>query len=88
VKDLGAGVNWLDTTHKGTALLVGAQEDHLHVVRCLVQEFGADVNLGWVSTGDTPVYMAARMGLVAMMRCLVKELGADVNRANKLQPAV
>jgi ankyrin repeat protein len=45
----------------------------LNVVRFLVKEGGADVNLA-MPDGATPLCHAA-------LRCLVKEFGADINRA-------
>jgi hypothetical protein len=54
-----------------------------NILRCLVNELGADVNLARAD-GVTAVYVAAQLGFLAMMRLLVKELGADVNQARKL----
>jgi hypothetical protein len=52
----------------------------VEVLRCLVQDLGADVN-GANQDGATPLYIAAERGHLAVVRCLVKELGADVNQA-------
>jgi ankyrin repeat protein len=49
-------------------------------VRCLVKEFGADVNQA-MHNGCTPLYIAAQDGNESVVQCLVKEFGADVNQA-------
>ena len=49
------------------------------VMRCLVEELGADVNLAHDDyPNGTPLFMAVNVGRLDMFRCLV-ELGADVN---------
>jgi ankyrin repeat protein len=51
----------------------------LDIVRCLIKEYGADVNEA--SPGYTPLYVAVQNGHVALVECLVKELGANVHQA-------
>jgi hypothetical protein len=51
----------------------------LDVMRYLVKELGADVNMASSRTGCPPLYIAAQQGHVDAIRCLVKELGADIN---------
>jgi hypothetical protein len=50
----------------------------LAVVRCLVKEFGADVNQRH-EHAFTPLYIAAIEGKLEVVQCLVNEHGADVN---------
>jgi hypothetical protein len=85
VKDLGDNANQL---FEGCAPLnFAAQEGHVAALRCLANEFGADVNQedldGWTS-----LYIAAQKGHMTVVQCLVKELGADINIAayNGLTP--
>jgi ankyrin repeat protein len=54
---------------------------HEHVVRCLVKEFGADVNQAGQS-GDYPLYAAAYGGHEHNLRCLLGVCGANVNQPN------
>jgi ankyrin repeat protein len=49
------------------------------LIRCLVNELGADVNRPAYS-GVTPLCIIAEDGRLADVRCLVVELGADVNQ--------
>jgi hypothetical protein len=49
------------------------------VLRCLVQELGADVNQTALH-GETPLVVAARLGSLTVVRCLI-DLGAEVNQA-------
>jgi hypothetical protein len=62
-------------------LVVAVEGGHcqLEVLRCLVQELGANVNQ---LNGDTPLTIAAPHGSPPVVRCLV-ELGADVNQATQ-----
>jgi hypothetical protein len=60
------------------AVFDGAQTN---VLRCLVNDLGADINLTSVD-GVTAVFVAARLGILSMVRCLVKEFDADANQAN------
>jgi hypothetical protein len=60
-------------------LCVAAEEGHLEVVRCLVQQMGADVSHSHY--GDTPLIVAAENGYTDLVRLLVTDLGADVNQA-------
>jgi ankyrin repeat protein len=60
---------------------VAAQFGHLDALRCLVKEFGADVNSTYTA-GSTPLFMASANGNLLVVMCLGKELGADVSRAN------
>jgi hypothetical protein len=59
-------------------LIYAVYGNHLEVVRCLVQDLGADVNQatphGWIS-----LMIAAWKNHLAIVRCLV-ELVADVNQ--------
>jgi ankyrin repeat protein len=54
--------------------------EHVAVVRCLVKEFGADINQA-EKGGCTSVFLAAQEGHVAVVQSLVRELGADINQA-------
>jgi ankyrin repeat protein len=60
------------------ALVHGASSD---ILRCLVKDLGADVNLR-NSIGLTPLYAASYVGDQEKVRLLLEELGADVNIAN------
>jgi hypothetical protein len=62
-------------------LLYAAAYGKLDILRCLVEEYGADGNEG-DDDGDTPLYYAAHEGQLKVVQCLVKELGADVNQAS------
>jgi ankyrin repeat protein len=57
-------------------LYVAAQEGHLAVVRCLVKEFGADVNQARLD-GVTPSIVAARCGHEDVIAFLIK-YGANI----------
>jgi hypothetical protein len=52
------------------------------VIRCLVEELGADVN-GVNDDGVTPVSAASYNGNLNLVRFLVKTMGADVSKAEK-----
>jgi ankyrin repeat protein len=52
----------------------------LEIVKCLVKEFGADVNQA-DHDGNTALIVAAEKGNMDIVRCLVKEFGAVVNQA-------
>jgi hypothetical protein len=52
----------------------------LDVLRCLVNELGADVNKA--VEGNTPLRMAVQNNHLGVVECLVKELRADVNQVN------
>ena len=64
---------------------LAAQEGHLTVMRFLVEDLGAGVNIAThigtaASRGTTALYLAASQGLLDAVKCLVK-LGADLNQA-------
>jgi ankyrin repeat protein len=84
LSELGADVNELlrdGSTLLHALLLVSAMGGHLDVVRCLLLEFGADVNKSNSGIrGGTPLYCAVQNGRLDVIRCLVKH-GADLNRA-------
>ena len=61
-----------------THLHTAASRGHRDVVRCLVNELGADINHA-TDDGSTVLYHAARGGYIELLRRLVNELGADVN---------
>jgi ankyrin repeat protein len=67
--------------HTAEALCQAAASGKLEVVRYLVKEGGADVNLD-DEDGYTPLYMAAQYGHTAIVRYLVNHLGADVDKAS------
>jgi ankyrin repeat protein len=52
------------------------------VIRCLVNELGADVNQP-DENGFMPLIIAVQESNLEMMRCLVADLGADADRASK-----
>jgi ankyrin repeat protein len=60
-------------------LFLVAANGQVNMVRLLVKELGADVNLAMDSSA-TPLYIAAEVGHVAVVVCLVEELGADVDQ--------
>jgi hypothetical protein len=64
-----------------TIVCMAAELGSMAVMRCLVEELGADVD-GEDDDGYTPVFVASRYGHLNLVRCLVKILGADVNKAN------
>jgi ankyrin repeat protein len=51
------------------------------VMRCLVEEMGADVNRA-DDDGCTPISVASQNGCLDMVQYLVTTLGADVNKAD------
>ena len=53
-------------------------EGHLDVVRVLISEFKADVNVQDIS-GVTPLHKAASRGNLGVVRVLISEFKADVN---------
>lgn len=53
-----------------TPLYLACQEGHLHVVECLIKEFGADVHLR-ARDGMTCLHAAAHMGHQAVVEWLV-----------------
>jgi ankyrin repeat protein len=79
VKDSGADVNQA-RLDGALPVFMAVQKKHLHILRCLVLEFGADINQLQVDDmyGATPVHMAAEEGFLELVRCMVEELGADV----------
>jgi ankyrin repeat protein len=58
-----------------------AQLGSIAVMRCFVEELGADVNVA-DDDGCTPVSAASQNGHLGLVRYLVRMLGADVNKAN------
>jgi ankyrin repeat protein len=60
-------------------MIMAAQQGHTAMVRCLVTQFGVDINQA--PKRVTALYIAARQGHDALVRCIVEELGADVNQA-------
>jgi ankyrin repeat protein len=52
----------------------------LHIVRCLVEEYDADINEPY-DNGLTPLFAAAQNGHLSLVWCMGKKLGADVNKA-------
>jgi ankyrin repeat protein len=52
----------------------------LEIVRCLVEDYGADINEKYEKYGDTPLFFAAQGGHLKVLRYLVKDLGVDVNQ--------
>jgi ankyrin repeat protein len=51
------------------------------LIRCLVEESGADINQP-TNSGNTPLFVAAQNGKVAAVRYLADKLGTNVNHAN------
>jgi hypothetical protein len=66
----------------GRSLCAAAACGNLYMVRCFVQEFGADVN-EQSEDGFTPFYILAQQGNLAGLRCVVDELGADIRQATR-----
>jgi hypothetical protein len=62
-----------------TALHIAARMGSVHGVRCLVEEFGADVNEASKDEGRSPLFVAAEEGDAELVQCIVEELGGDVN---------
>lgn len=62
-------------------LLGAGRCHHLEVMRCLVQELGADVKQA--PSGYSPLLMAVAIGNLAMVRLLVMDLGADINQGDQ-----
>jgi hypothetical protein len=67
--------------HTAEPLCQAAAWGKLEIVRYLVKELAADVNLRDMA-GSTPLFMAAQEGLIAVVRYLVNDLGAEVDRAS------
>jgi ankyrin repeat protein len=63
-------------------LIEAAFLGNLEVMRCLVNDYGADVNQA-NDNGFTPLFTAAQAGHLAAVRCLVMDFGADVNKGKK-----
>jgi ankyrin repeat protein len=79
VNELGAYVSLL---HNGCSTVYAAAESgDEHVVRCLLNECGADVSQP-NTCGSTALHVAASKGHEHVVRCLVKECGADIDQAN------
>jgi hypothetical protein len=54
----------------------------LDILRCLVRELGADVDLEY-DGGGTPLLYAAQEGHLDILLCLLEEFGADVNNEDE-----
>jgi ankyrin repeat protein len=78
--ELGADLNRVPEDDGLTLLHMSALDGHLDLVRCLILEFGADVNKRGLR-GATPLYCAAQNGHIDVVRYLVEKHGADVNQA-------
>jgi ankyrin repeat protein len=63
-----------------TALILATVGGHIEVMRCLVQEFAADVS-ACSHYGVSATHIAAQTGHADALRYLVTECGADVNLA-------
>ena len=63
-----------------TPLICAVRGNQLHVVRFLVVEAQANVNVGTLSQA-TPLYIAAFEGHLEVVKLLVVEAQADVNKA-------
>jgi hypothetical protein len=64
----------------GVAVLcVACRYANVDVVRCVVQDMGADVNQAKEGSGVTPMLVAAQYDQVDVLKCL-KELGGDVKK--------
>ena len=64
-----------------TALICAVRGNQLHVVRFLVGEAQADVNVGTRLAEATPLYIACQEGHLDIVRLLVGEAQADVDKA-------
>jgi ankyrin repeat protein len=54
----------------------------VELIRCLVNDLGADVNQA-DHEGITALYLAVQESHLALIRCLVVEFGADINKGNR-----
>ena len=61
-----------------TPLLIAAQQGHLEVVRCLIEEGKVNVNQA-LTTGETPLHVAVQNSHEAVVKLLI-ESGAVVNQ--------
>jgi ankyrin repeat protein len=57
------------------------------MVRCLVTDLGADVNLA-NRENLPPLYIAVQAGNLSMVSCLFNELGADINQTALDRPTL
>jgi ankyrin repeat protein len=83
---IGLGANVNQSSRDGLfPLFIAAMSGNLDMVRCLVNELGADVNQGRSGggklAGATSLMAAIYGGHLNVVRCLVKDLGADVYQA-------
>ena len=84
-KLLGSGIYSVSCVVRGggeTPLHKAAERGHLDVVRVLVSEFKANVNVLGSSgdmKGDAPLHKAAAEGHLDVVRVLISEFKADVN---------
>jgi hypothetical protein len=83
VNELGADVNQAGIFHADddygmNALHTAALHGHLDLVRCLLGELNADVDME-PSSGGNALFFAAIEGSLDVVRCLVREFGADIN---------
>jgi ankyrin repeat protein len=62
-------------------LCVAARGGYLEVLRCLVQELGADVNQ--THHGTAALMIAAASDFSDMVRLLVTDVGADINHGDR-----
>ena len=81
----------VDLFFSGRLLCIAVLYGSLDVLRCVVQELGADVNVA-DEANFTAFFAAAQQGKLAALRCLVDEFGADINQtwrdgASALHPA-
>jgi hypothetical protein len=65
----------------GDNLCMAAALGQLVVARCMIEEFGADVNKA-AQDGVFPVYVASLNGHLDFVRFVVKMFGANVNKTN------
>ena len=72
-------------TFSGQPLCIAVAHGSPDVVRCMVQELGADVN-SRNEDGFTPFFTGVQEGRLAGLQCLVNELGADINQASSSAP--